>query len=60
MKYKFAFKPEPFQEYSESDEYESFNMEFASDWQGEISRVSPDYIRWVQQSLNKILGLRLA
>ncbi len=31
-----------------------------SEWEGEISRSSPDYIRWVQASLNKILGLRLA
>ena len=29
-------------------------------WEGEVSRTSPAYIRWVQQSLNKILGLRLA
>jgi peptidoglycan hydrolase-like protein with peptidoglycan-binding domain len=28
--------------------------------QGEVSRSSRDYIRWVQSSLNKILGLRLA
>src|SRR5687768_9010171 len=26
----------------------------------EINRNSPDYIRWIQQSLNQILGLRLA
>ena len=31
-----------------------------SEWESEISRSSPDYIRWVQASLNKILGLRLA
>jgi hypothetical protein len=30
------------------------------EWEGEVSRSSPDYIRWVQSSLNKILGLRLA
>lgn len=28
--------------------------------QGETSRTSRDYVRWVQQSLNQILGLRLA
>ena len=30
------------------------------EWESEVSRSSPDYIRWVQSSLNKILGLRLA
>jgi peptidoglycan hydrolase-like protein with peptidoglycan-binding domain len=29
-------------------------------WQGEISRNSPDYIKWLQRSLNQIMGLRLA
>jgi peptidoglycan hydrolase-like protein with peptidoglycan-binding domain len=28
--------------------------------QGEVNRSSRDYIRWVQQSLNRILGLQLA
>lgn len=30
------------------------------EWQREVNRSSRLYIRWVQQSLNKILGLRLA
>ena len=30
------------------------------EWESEVSRSSPAYIRWVQSSLNKILGLRLA
>lgn len=30
------------------------------EWESEVSRSSPDYIRWVQSSLNKMLGLRLA
>ena len=60
MKYAFVFESEPFQNYSESAEYELFDTEFAGDWQGEISRVAPDYIRWVQKSLNKILRLHLA
>ncbi len=37
---------------------------FGQDWEQEgeqeISRTSPDYVRWIQESLNKILGLRLA
>lgn len=34
--------------------------DFAGTRQGEVSRKSSDYIRWVQSSLNKLLGLRLA
>ena len=30
------------------------------EWEGEASRGSPGYIRWVQSSLNRILGLKLA
>ncbi|MBI2883598.1 MAG: peptidoglycan-binding protein, partial [Candidatus Methylomirabilis oxyfera] len=30
------------------------------EWEGEVNRSSKDYIRWVQRSLNQILGLRLA
>ena len=30
------------------------------EWEGEVNRNSRDYIRWVQASLNKILGARLA
>src|SRR5262249_13072865 len=29
-------------------------------WQGEVDRQSRDYIRWVQQSLNQLLGTRLS
>jgi peptidoglycan hydrolase-like protein with peptidoglycan-binding domain len=32
----------------------------AAGWQGEVSRSSSAYVRWVQESLNRILGLRLA
>jgi hypothetical protein len=31
----------------------------AETWEGEVNRRSPEYIRWVQQALNQILGLRL-
>lgn len=30
------------------------------EWEAEVNRGSQEYIRWVQQALNKILGLRLA
>ena len=60
MKYAFAFEPEPFGGYSELDVYESFDTESEAIWQSEVSRGSPDYVRWVQRSLNQILGLRLA
>lgn len=32
----------------------------APGWEGEISRSSRDYVRWVQESLNRIDGTRLA
>lgn len=34
--------------------------EFEFEWESEVSRRSPEYIKWVQQSLNQIMGLRLA
>jgi peptidoglycan hydrolase-like protein with peptidoglycan-binding domain len=30
------------------------------EWEGEVNRNSQEYIRWVQSSLNRIMGLRLA
>jgi peptidoglycan hydrolase-like protein with peptidoglycan-binding domain len=42
----FKFEVEPF--------------EFESELEGEVNRSSRDYIKWVQLSLNKIMGLRLA
>jgi GH25 family lysozyme M1 (1,4-beta-N-acetylmuramidase) len=41
-------------------EEDGFETEFPEAWQGEVNRTSRDYIRWVQSSLNRILGLRLA
>jgi peptidoglycan hydrolase-like protein with peptidoglycan-binding domain len=32
----------------------------AREWDSEVNRNSHDYIQWVQQSLNQIMGLRLA
>lgn len=55
-------RPEPF--------HEAFETGFGSGelggpdlhelaWQAEVGRSSPDYVRWVQSGLNRILGLRL-
>jgi len=41
-------------------EFEAFD--FGADtreWEGEVNRKGRDYIKWVQQSLNQILGIRL-
>src|SRR5262245_5256722 len=48
MRLDYSFTPEPFAWPSEPD------------WEGEVSRSSPEYGRWVQSSLNQLLGLRLA
>ncbi|MGA1864675.1 MAG: peptidoglycan-binding protein [bacterium] len=41
------------------EELESFDTELADIEQSEVNRHSRDYIRWVQRSLNQILGLNL-
>ena len=58
---QLIFRPEPFEGYMEFDEWEG-GPDYESDyeWEGEVSRTSPEYIRWVQQSLNQIMGLQLA
>jgi lysozyme len=58
----FNIETEPFEAYSEFDEsLEAFDTELADqEREGEVNRRSSEYIRWVQQSLNRILGLRLA
>ncbi|MBI2906443.1 MAG: peptidoglycan-binding protein [Chloroflexi bacterium] len=49
-----------FETYPEIDPSEIFGPDTAGEaWEVEASRASPDYIRWVQQSLNKIMSLRL-
>ncbi len=48
---------------SEFDEWEWFDPsahETNFEWMGEVSRGSAEYVRWVQRSLNRVLGLRLA
>ena len=51
---------EPHQRYGGSAGAEVFRAELAFEQAGGVSRQSAAYVRWVQQSLNKILGLRLA
>ncbi len=67
MKGLFAFEAEPFEfeTYGGSESEFTFRPEpfpwpSESEWEGEASRSSPDYIRWVQSSLNRVMGLRLA
>lgn len=51
----------PFDLSNESGGVELPNNYWGEDvWQEEAPRNSPDYIKWVQQSLNQIMGLRLA
>ena len=49
MNRQFTYEVEPFE----------FETE-AGKWEDEVNRSSRDYIKWVQQSLNQILGLWLA
>lgn len=37
-------------------------LEFTNEWVGELvgETQSSEYVRWVQQSLNRLMGLRLA
>ena len=56
MNWQEMLKPEPFT-YAE---WEAPGAELEEEWQGEVNRSSPDYIRWVQRSLNQIMGVRLA
>ncbi len=62
MNRQFNFEAGPL-EFTESGEtaFEGFDIELADpEWQGEVNRSSRDYLRWVQHSLNQIMGLRLA
>lgn len=53
----------PAQSATEPDDaaQEEFELDLDEfEWQGEVSRSGADYIKWVQRSLNRILGLRLS
>lgn len=71
MKQEFSLVGEPFQNYTDFDEFEWSALELEEagpagggqrifELMGEISRSNPDYVRWVQQALNQAMGLRLA
>ncbi|HJR06719.1 MAG TPA: peptidoglycan-binding domain-containing protein [Pyrinomonadaceae bacterium] len=59
--FELIFEAEPFQGYTEFDETEwSDAGATRGEWEGEANRQSPEYVRQVQQALNRLLGLRLA
>jgi len=71
MKQEFSLTGEPFQNYTDFDEFEWRDPELEEgggagvgesvyELLGEVSRSSPDYVRWVQRALNQAMGLRLA
>ena len=52
---------EPFEAYSKFDEeLDLFDLKAEDKLVGEMNRSSSTYIRWIQSSLNRIMGLRLA
>ena len=70
MQREFSLTGEPFQNYTNFDEFEWRDPELEEaggarageriyELMEEISRSSPEYVRWVQQALNQALGLKL-
>lgn len=59
MNYQLSFEAEPFGGIAKHEEYESLDMEEFEEWEGETGRDSTQRVRWIQESLNKILGLTL-
>jgi hypothetical protein len=55
MRHRYAYERQVFARSPEPDAFEALDP----GWEGETNRRSPAYLRWVQQSLNKALGLRL-
>lgn len=71
MRYDVDFEAEPFQGYTDFDELEFLNdeaFEGEFEWSnqelfetpGPINRNSPEYVRRLQQALNRVLQLRIA
>ena len=62
MSYPLSFEVEPLEFEMEHDEmWGEFDTKLAAlELQSEINRSSRDYVRWVQQSLKQIMGLKLA
>jgi peptidoglycan hydrolase-like protein with peptidoglycan-binding domain len=42
------------------EQFEAFDTGLAQEFETGVNRNSPSYIRWVQQSLNRVMGLRLS
>jgi hypothetical protein len=60
MNKQMIFEARPASASLELDGLETFDTEqIGEEWEGE-TKLSPDYVRWVQQSLNRIMGLWLA
>jgi outer membrane protein OmpA-like peptidoglycan-associated protein len=59
MNYQLSFEAESFGGIPEYDEYEYLEIEDLEGWEGETGRDSPQQVRWIQESLNKVLGLKL-
>ncbi len=62
MRYDVNFEAEPFQGYAEFDEFEEFDLEApGASYQraAGVASYCAEYRRWVQQSLNRALGLDL-
>jgi len=62
MEQPFRFEAESFETNPEIwNETWELNPEFFEEvWQGEMNRNSPEFVKGVQDSLNKVMGLRLA
>lgn len=59
MNCQHSFESEAFAVNNEFEELETLDMEVFEQWQGETSTSSPQRLRWIQEALNKILGLKL-
>lgn len=60
MRYELSIEPEHFEYNKFEDGTAFFRREASIKWSGEINRSSSDYVRWIQSSLNNILGLNSA
>lgn len=59
MNDRLTFESEPFAESTELESFETLDMEAPGPWESETNANSPQYVRWIQESLSKILGLQL-
>lgn len=59
MNYQLSFTPELFARNTEFEELETLGMESFEQWQSETNTNTPQHVRWIQETLNKVLGLNL-